>query len=74
MVSSPVVSVRFAIPPASRRVYTLALALTIVAATIGIGCHAPPAPSAEDRRLGETQMSKGPATAAVTIVEFSDYQ
>ncbi len=72
MVSSPVVGVRFAIPPASRRVYTLAL-LTIVCATLGIGCHAP-APSAHDRLLGETQMSKGPATAAVTIVEFSDYQ
>ena len=64
---------RFAIPPASRRVYTLALGLTIAAATLGIGCHAP-APSAHDRVLGETLMSKGPATAAVTIVEFSDYQ
>jgi len=42
-------------------------------ATLGIGCHAP-APSAHDRVLGETLMSKGPATAAVTIVEFSDYQ
>jgi len=73
VVSSPVVSVRFAIPPASRRVYTLALWLTIAAATLGIGCHAP-APSAHDRLLGDAQMSKGPATAAVTIVEFSDYQ
>jgi hypothetical protein len=49
------------------------LGLTIAAATLGIGCHAP-APSAHDRLLGEAQMSKGPATAAVTIVEFSDYQ
>ena len=73
MVSAPVVSLRFAIPPASRRVYTLALALTLGIATLGIGCHAP-APSAHDRVLGETLMSKGPATAAVTIVEFSDYQ
>ena len=72
MVSSPVVSVRFAIPPASRRVYTLA-SLMIACAMLGIGCHAP-APSAHDRLLGETQMSKGPATAVVTIVEFSDYQ
>jgi hypothetical protein len=67
------VSVRFAIPPASRRVYTLALLLTIGAVILAIGCRAP-APSAQDRALGETQMSKGPATAAVTIVEFSDYQ
>jgi hypothetical protein len=73
VVSSPVVSLRFAIPPASRRVYTLALALITGIATLGIGCHAP-APSAHDRFLGETPMSKGPATAAVTIVEFSDYQ
>jgi len=47
--------------------------LTIASATLGIGCHAP-APSAHDRLLGETQMSKGPATATVTIIEFSDYQ
>jgi len=45
----------------------------IACAMLGIGCHAP-ATSAHDRLLGETQMSKGPATAVVTIVEFSDYQ
>jgi len=73
MVSSPVVRFRSAFPPASRRVYTLALGLTITAATFGIGCRAP-APSAQDRLLGEAQMSKGPATAPVTIVEFFDYQ
>ena len=81
MGSSPVVSARFAIFPASRRVYTLTLSLTI--ALLGIGCHAP-APSAQavsaprvQERVAvavDTQMSKGPATAPVTIVEFSDYQ
>jgi len=73
VVSSPVVSVPFAISPASRRVYTLALGLTIGAVTLGIGCRAP-APGAQDRVVSESQMSKGPTTAAVTIVEFSDYQ
>jgi len=69
VISSPVVS----LPPKSRRVYTITLGLTIGAVMIGIGCRAP-APGAQDRVVGETQMSKGPATAAVTIVEFSDYQ
>lgn len=73
MVSSPVVSVRFAISPASRRVYTITLGLTIAAAILGIGCRAP-TPGAQDRLRVETSMSKGPANAAVTIVEFSDYQ
>jgi hypothetical protein len=73
VVSSPVVSLPFAISPASRRVYTIALGLTISVVTLGIGCRAP-APGAQDRLVGETQMSKGSATAAVTIVEFSDYQ
>jgi protein-disulfide isomerase len=81
VVSSPVVSARFAIFPASRRVYTLMLSLTI--ALFGIGCRAPapsaqgvPALGAQDRVAVtvDTQMSKGPATAPVTIVEFSDYQ
>ena len=40
---------------------------------LGIGCRAP-APDAQDRVAVQTQMVKGPATAPVTIVEFSDYQ
>jgi hypothetical protein len=71
------VSGRFASSPAPRRVYTLTLTLTLtltIALTLlGLGCHAP-APGAADRLVVETQMSKGPATAPVTIVEFSDYQ
>jgi hypothetical protein len=73
VVSSLVVSVSVAFSPASRRVYTLALGLTIGAVTLGVGCRAP-APGAQDRVVSDSQMSKGPATAAVTIVEFSDYQ
>ncbi|HEY3098737.1 MAG TPA: hypothetical protein VGL14_07505 [Methylomirabilota bacterium] len=66
---------RFASSPAPRRVYTLTLTLTLTIALtlLGLGCHAP-APGAADRLVVETQMSKGPATAPVTIVEFSDYQ
>jgi hypothetical protein len=69
------VSARFAIRPASRRVYTLTLALTIAVTLLGLGCRAP-APSAHDRVAVaiDTTMAKGPATAPVTIVEFSDYQ
>jgi hypothetical protein len=67
------VSVRFAIVPASRGVYTLTFALTIAAALLGIGCHAP-SPGAQPRLTVSTAMAKGPATAPVTIVEFSDYQ
>jgi hypothetical protein len=69
------VSGRFASSPAPRRVYTLTLTLTLTIALtlLGLGCHAP-APGAADRLVVETQMSKGPATAPVTIVEFSDYQ
>ncbi len=73
MVSSPVVSLRFAISPASRRVYTIALGLSLGVAALGMGCRAP-APGAHDRLAVQTQMVKGPATAPVTIVEFSDYQ
>src|ERR671936_1463948 len=73
VVSSPVVSGRFASSPAPRRVYTITLTLTIALTLLGLGCHAP-APGAADRLVVETQMSKGPATAPVTIVEFSDYQ
>jgi hypothetical protein len=78
VVSSPVVSARFSIRDTSRRVYTLTLALTIAVTLLGIGCRAP-APSAQDRVAGvsvaiDAQMAKGPASAAVTIVEFSDYQ
>ena len=64
---------RFAISPASRRVYTITRWLTIVLAVLGLGCHAP-APGAADGVVVETQMSKGAAKAPVTIVEFSDYQ
>jgi hypothetical protein len=73
VVSSPVVSVRFASFSPSRRVYTITLGLTVGVVVLGLGCRAP-APGAQDRLVVETQMSKGPATAAVTIVEFSDYQ
>jgi len=71
MVSSPVVSLRFAISPSSRRVYTIALALTVGVAALGIGCRAP---GAQSRMSVDTQMTKGAAAAPVTIVEFSDYQ
>jgi len=71
MVSSPVVSLRFAISPSSRRVYTIALALTVGVVAVGIGCRAPGAQS----QMGvDTRMVKGSAAAPVTIVEFSDYQ
>jgi hypothetical protein len=70
MLSSPVVSLRFAISPSSRRVYTIAFGLTAVLA-LGLGCRAP---GAQDRLTVDPTMTKGPATAAVTIVEFSDYQ
>jgi len=73
VVSSPVVSLRFAIVPVSRRVYTIALGLTLGVVALDIGCRAP-APDAQDRVAVQTQMVKGPATAPVTIVEFSDYQ
>ncbi len=73
MVSSPGVSLRFAIVPVSRRVYTIALGLTLGVVALGIGCRAP-APGAQDRGAVPTQMVKGPPTAPVTIVEFSDYQ
>jgi hypothetical protein len=59
--------------PASRRVYTIVFALTIGAVMLGIGCRAP-SPGAQDRLTISTAMAKGPATAPVTIVEFSDYQ
>jgi hypothetical protein len=67
------VSLRFAIVPVSRRVYTIALGLTLGLVALGIGCRAP-APAAQARVAVQTQMVKGPATALVTIVEFSDYQ
>ena len=65
----------FASSPTPRRVYTITLTLTLTIALtlLGLGCHAP-APGAADRLVVETRMSKGPATAPVTIVEFSDYQ
>jgi hypothetical protein len=66
------VSLRFAIVPVSRRVYTIALGLTLGVVALGIGCRAP-APDAQGVAV-QTQMVKGPATAPVTIVEFSDYQ
>lgn len=71
MVSSPVVSGRFGISSSSRRVYTIALVVTVGVAVVGIGCRAPGAAS---RLSVDTQMTKGPAAAPVTIVEFSDYQ
>lgn len=50
-----------------RRVYTIALALTL--AVLG----ARPA-AAQIELSADPTMTKGPADAAVTIVEFSDYQ
>jgi protein-disulfide isomerase len=39
------------------------------------GCSAPPEPSAPTATLTmDPLMSRGPANAKVTIVEFSDYQ
>ncbi len=39
------------------------------------GCSAQPEPSAPTAAITmDPLMSRGPATAAVTIVEFSDYQ
>jgi hypothetical protein len=67
------VRVGFAIIPASRGVYTLTFALTIAAALLGIGCSAP-SPGAQPRLTVSAAMAKGPTTAPVTIVEFSDYQ
>ena len=69
MVSSPVVSARFALAVSSRRVYTFAAVLGLMAVA---GCRAP-APSAQARFDAE-QMTRGPANAPVTIVEYSDYQ
>jgi hypothetical protein len=63
------VSARFAALAASRRVYTIVLVLGV-----GLGACRAPAPGAHERLAAEAQMVKGPATAAVTIVEFSDYQ
>jgi len=71
MVSSPVVSLRFAISSSSRRVYTIARVLIVAAAAVGIGCRAP---GAQTQMSVDTRMMKGAAAAAVTIVEFSDYQ
>ncbi len=73
MVSSTVVSVRFAISPSSRRVYTIALALTVGVAAVGVGCRAPGAQSRMSVDV-DGQMIRGTAAAPVTIVEFSDYQ
>jgi hypothetical protein len=69
------VNVRLVITPSSRRVYTLTLALAagLGVAAAAVGCGAP-APNAQSRVSADAQMTKGPATAAVTIVEFSDYQ
>jgi hypothetical protein len=69
VVSSPVVSARFALAVLSRRVYTFVMILGLTAV---LGCRAP-APSAQARFDAE-QMTKGPASAPVTIVEYSDYQ
>jgi hypothetical protein len=75
MVSSPAVSARVVALAASRRVYTIVLVLAVALGTAAaaLGCRAP-APGAHDRLAVEAEMTKGPATAAVTIVEFSDYQ
>ena len=73
MVSSPVVSGRFATSQTPRRVYTIAFVLIVGVALVGVGCRAP-APGAQERFGVETYMSRGPASAPVTIVEFSDYQ
>jgi protein-disulfide isomerase len=50
----------------------MALGLTVIVVA-ALGCRAP-APGAQDRLSVDTQMTKGPAAAPVTIVEFSDYQ
>jgi hypothetical protein len=53
------------------RVYTIRAVLLLVALTVVAGpgsAQAPPESGADPI------MIKGPATAAVTIVEFSDYQ
>jgi hypothetical protein len=79
VVSSVVVSSPAASTPASarasRRVYTIAFALLLVvgAAVAALTTRAS-APNAQDRMTVEARMTKGPATAPVTIVEFSDYQ
>jgi hypothetical protein len=65
------VSVRPAVVPSSRRVYTIAFVLIAGVSALGIGCRAP---GAQDRLTVDAGMTRGPATAAVTIVEFSDYQ
>ena len=57
----------------SQRVYTITLGLVVGVAAFGLGCRAP-APGAQDRLSVDAQMTRGPETAAVTIVEFSDYQ
>ena len=51
----------------SRRVYTIALALSLAA----LGARAA---GAQIELSVDPAMTKGPADAAVTIVEFSDYQ
>jgi hypothetical protein len=64
-------------PPArtSRRVYTIALLVIVVLALVSVTVFTrAPAPDAHDRVTIEPVMTKGPTTAAVTIVEFSDYQ
>ncbi len=73
MVSSPVVNGGFAISLTPRRVYTIVFALAVVVPLLTLGCRVP-ARGAQERALPELQMTKGPATAPVTIVEFSDYQ
>jgi protein-disulfide isomerase len=45
----------------------------LAVATVALFTRAP-APDAHNRLRVEPQMTKGPATAPVTIVEFSDYQ
>lgn len=56
--------------PWSARVYTTVVALALaLALTVSVSVAA-----AQPRLTIEPTMTKGPATAPVTIVEFSDFQ
>jgi hypothetical protein len=73
VVSSPVVNGGFAISLTPRRVYTIVFVLAVIVTLLTLGCEAP-ARGAQEHTLPELAMTKGPAAAPVTIVEFSDYQ
>ena len=73
MISSPVVNDGFAVSLTPRRVYTIARSLLAAVALFTLGCQ-PPARGTPESARPQMPMAKGPATAPVTIVEFSDYQ